>query len=95
MKKKIIEIVSGLVSAVSLAYLYDKYFNKSKLQKELLNAEAVQFAAHKITHRDYHPNERFFRENPLAVLLLGILLTFLIFNGGLQNYLRFFQTSMV
>ncbi len=95
MKKKIIGIVSGLVSAVSLAYLYDKYFNKSKMQKEVLNAKAVQFATHKITPRDYHPNERFFRENPLAILLMFVLLTFLIFNGGLQNYLRFFQTSMI
>ncbi len=100
MKKKIIGIVSGLVSAVSLAYFYDKYLNKSKLQKELLNAKAMQFATHKITPRDYHSNERFFRENPLAILLMFILLmfillTFLIFNGGLQNYLRFFQTSMI
>ena len=95
MKKKIIAIVSGIVSAVSLAYFYDKYFHKSKYQNELLSSEAVNFVKKQISPRDYFSRERFFRENPLAILLLIIIATFLIFNGGIQNYLRFFQTSMI
>jgi len=95
MKKKLLAIVSGVVSAASIAFIYDKYFNKSKIENHLLNAESMQFFTKKITHRDFHSHERFIRENPLAILIMGVLMAVLIFNGGIQQYMQFFQTSII
>ena len=95
MRKKIIGIISGLASLASIAFIYRKYLNREKLEKQILSSKPVQFVTNRLTPRDYHSHERFFRENPLAILLLGVLMAVLIFNGGLQNYLRFFQTSMI
>lgn len=95
MKKKLLAIISGAFSFVSLVVIYDRFFNKAKWENKLFNLETIGFSVKKITHRDYHSHERFLRENPLAILLLVVLATVLIFNGGLQEYMRFFQTSVI
>lgn len=95
MKKKLLAIISGIASAASLLFIYNKFNNKLKAKPQVLKAEAVQFFTKKITHQGFHSHERFLRENPLAILLLGIFAILLIFNGGLQKYMRFFQTSMI
>ncbi len=90
MKKKLLIIASAIISSLSVLI----FFKKFKKKNFSLNL-ARGFCTKKITGANFHSHERFFRENPLAIILLIVFVTVLLFNGGLQNYLQFFQTSTI
>lgn len=91
MKKKVLAIISGIASAASIGFIYKEI----RKRKKLLSAESVNFFKKEITHRDHYSHERFLRENPLAIMLFIVLASLLMFNGGLQKYMQFFQTSVI